>query len=75
MVEQNKINTKLSNVQLSKLKSAVKNNEGTTLRMSNKNFNKLDLPHELFLTTRITKLKNKNGNNMSTDIKLSKAQI
>ena len=35
-----------------------------------------DLPHELLLTTRqITKLKNAFNNNMSTDIKLSKAQI
>ena len=44
--------------------------------MGNKNFNKQELPHELFLTTRqITKLRNKIGNNMSADIKLSKAQL
>ena len=70
MVEYNAINTKLSNFQLSKLKTAVKNNEGTTLRISNKNFNKEELPHELFLIQRqITKLRNKIEN------KLSKAQI
>ena len=70
MVEYNAINTKLSNLQLSKLKTAVKNNEGTTLRISNKNFNKEELPHELFLIQRqITKLRNKIEN------KLSKAQI
>ena len=35
-----------------------------------------DLPHELLLTTRPkTKLRNALNNNMSTDIKLSKAQI
>ena len=35
-----------------------------------------DLPHELLLTTRQrTKLKNAFNNKMSTDIKLSKAQI
>ena len=35
-----------------------------------------DLPHELFMTTRQkTKLKNVFNNNMSTDLKLSKAQI
>ena len=35
-----------------------------------------DLPHELLLTTRQkTKLRNAFENNMSTDIKLSKAQI
>ena len=76
MVEYNKINTKLSNLQLSKLKTATKNNEGTTLRLSAKNFNNEQLPHELFLTTRqTTKLGNKIINNMSADIKLSKAQI
>ena len=44
--------------------------------MGNKNFNKQELPNELFLTTRqITKLRNKIGNNMSADIKLSKAKL
>ena len=39
-------------------------------------FNGNDLPHELLLTTRQkTKLRNALNNNMSTDIKLSKAQI
>ena len=39
-------------------------------------FNGNDLPHELLLTTRQkTKLRNAFNNNMSTDIKLSKAQI
>ena len=39
MIEYNKVNFKLSNLQLSKLKYAVKNNEGTTLRISAKMFN------------------------------------
>ena len=35
-----------------------------------------DLPHELLLTTRQkTKIRNAFNNNMSTDIKISKAQI
>ena len=34
MVEYNKVNVKLSNTQLKKLKDAVKNNTGTTLRVS-----------------------------------------
>ena len=39
-------------------------------------FDENDLPHELLLTTRQKiKLKNAFNNNMSTDIKLSKAQI
>ena len=47
-----------------------------TLRIGIKNFNKEDLPHELFLTTRLaTKLRNEINNNMTADIKLSKAQI
>ena len=76
MVEYQRINLKLSNQQVKKLKEAVKSNNGTTLRLGNKNFNKADLLHELFLTqTQINKLREKIENNMSTDIKLSKAQI
>ena len=52
MVEYNKINCKLTNVQLNKLKKAVKSNERATLRLGIKNFNKDELPHELLLTTR-----------------------
>ena len=49
MVEYKKINLKLSNKQIKKLKEAVKSNNGTTLRIDNKNFNKDDLLRELFL--------------------------
>ena len=76
MVEYSKINCKLANVQLNKFKKVVKSNEGTTLRLGIKNFNKDELPHELLLTTRQnTKLRNAINNNLATDIKLSKAQI
>ena len=76
MAEYNKVNVKLSDTQLKKLKTAVKNKTGTTLRISLKMFNGNDLPHELLLTTRQkTKLRNAFNNNMSTDLKLSKAQI
>ena len=77
MVEYSKIKCKLTNVQLNKLKKAVKSNEGTTLRLGIKNFNKDERPHELLLTTRQnTKLRNAiNNNNLATDIKLSTAQI
>ena len=75
-IKKNKINVKLSNLQVSKLKTAVTNNERTTLRISAKMFNSGNLPHELLLTTRqTTKLRNAIENNMSTDIKLPKAQI
>ena len=44
--------------------------------MNEKNFENEELPHELFLTTRqTTKIRNAFVNNISTDIKLSKAQI
>ena len=76
MVEYTKVNVKLSNTQIKKMKDAVKNNTGTTLRISLKMFNGNNLPHELLLTTRQkTKIRNAFNNNMSTDIKFSKPQI
>ena len=76
MVEYNKVNVKLSNKQLKKLKHAVKNNTGTTLRINFKIFDGHDLPHELLLTTRQkTRLRNAFNNNTSVDIRLSKTQI
>ena len=76
MVENSNINCKLTNIQLNKSKKPVKSNEGATLRLGIKNFNKDELPHELLLTTRQnTKLRNAINNNLATDIKLSKTQI
>ena len=76
MVEYSKVNVKLSDTQLKKLKTAVKNKTWVTLRMSLKMLNRDDLPHELLLTTRQkTKLRNAFNNNMSTDLKFSGAQI
>ena len=76
MVEYSEISCKLTNAQLNKLKKAVKSNEGATLRLGIRNFNKDERPHELLLTTRQnTKLRNALNNNSATDIKLSKAQI
>ena len=67
---------KLTNTQVNILKSAAKNKAGTLLRLNKKNFEDEQLPHELFLTTRqTTKMRNAFANNMSTDIKLIKAQI
>ena len=42
MVEYSKVNVKLSDTQLRKLKNAVKNNTETTLRISLKMFNEND---------------------------------
>ena len=76
MVEYTKVNVKLSDTQIKKLKDAVKNDTGTTLRISFNMFDGNDLPYELSLTTRQkTKIWNAFNNNMSTDLKLSKLQI
>ena len=76
MIEYTKVNVRLSDSQLKKLKDAVSNNTETTLRISLKMFNGKNLPHELLLTTgQKTKIRNAFNNNKSTDIKLSKAQI
>ena len=55
IIEYNKVNVKLSDTQLKKLKTAAKKKQkktGTTLRMSLKIFSEKHLPHELSLTTR-----------------------
>ena len=76
MVEYTKIDCKLTNIQLSRLKKAVKDSSELVLRLGARKFNKDELPHELYLTTKqSTKLRNAINNNMSTDIKFSKAQL
>ena len=76
MVESSKVNVKLADTQVKKLKTAVRNKTGKTLRISLKMFNENNLPHELLLTARQkTKLRNGFNSNMSTDLKLSKSQI
>ena len=49
MVEYSIVNVKLTDTQLKKLKTAVKNKTGTILRMSLKRFDGNDVPHELLL--------------------------
>ena len=76
MVEYTKVNVKLSDSQIKKLKNAVKDNTGTTLRIDLKMFNGNYLQQELLLTTRQkTKLRNVFNNNRSADLKIYKAQI
>ena len=76
MVEYSKVNVKLTDTQLKKLKTAVKNKTGPTLIMNLKMLDGNNLLHELLLTTREkTKLRNAFNKNISTDSKLSKAQI
>ena len=57
MVEYSKVNVKLSDTQIKKLKNVVKNKTGTTLRTSLKMFNGNDSPHELLVTARKKKVK------------------
>ena len=71
---------KLSNSQLSKLRSAIKNETDVVLRISsnmvgNSNDN-INFPHELFLTNRqVANICKAFANHLSTDIKLSKTQL
>ena len=55
MVENNKVNFKLTDSQLNKLKSATKNQTGVTLRMNIKMFNGNNLPNELFINNKAKK--------------------
>ena len=76
MVEYSKTNVQLTDAQLKKLKTAVKNKMGISLRMSLKMLDENDLAHELLLATRQkTKLRNAFNNNMLTDIKLLKPKF
>ena len=63
MVECSIVNVKLSDTQLKKLKTAVKDKTGMRIRL--KVFNGNDLPYELLLTTRQkTRLRSAFNNNM-----------
>ena len=76
MVKYNKVNIKLSDTQLKKLKTTVKKKTGKPLRMSLKMLDGNDLPHELLWITRQKReLRNAFNNNMSINLALSRAQI
>ena len=80
MTQYNSLNVKLSNSQLSKLKSAIKNENDVVLRISsnmigNSNDNP-NFPHELLLTNRkVENIRKAFANHLSTDIKVSKTQL
>ena len=76
----NSLNAKLSNSQLNKLKSAIKNKTEVVLRLSSNVIGNSDdetsFLHELLLTNRqVANLCKVFANNSSTDIKLSKTDI
>ena len=78
MTQYNSLNVKLSNSQLNKLKSAIKNETEVVLRLSSNMIgnNETNFPHELLLTDRqISNLRKSFANNSSIDIKLWKTQI
>ena len=75
MTQYNSLNVKLSNSQLNKLKSAIKNETEAVLRLSSNMIgnNETDFPHELLLTNRqVSNLRKAFVNNSSAGIKLSK---
>ena len=75
MTQYNSLNVKLSNVQLNKFKSAIKDENGVVLRLSSNVIgdNETNFPHKLLLTNRqVSKLRKAFANNLSTDIKSSK---
>ena len=68
------MNVKLSNLQLNKLKSAIKNETAVILRLSSNMIGNSD--DELLLTNRqVANLRKAFANHSSTDIKLSEAQL
>ena len=80
MTQYNSLNVKLSNSQLNKLKSAIKNRTDVILRLSSNIVGNSDdeanFPHKLLLTNRqILSLRKAFNNHTSADIKLSKAQL
>ena len=78
MTQHNSINVKLSNSQLNKLKSAMKNETEVVLRLSSNMIgdNETNFPHKLLLTYRqVVNPRKVFENYLSTDIKLSKTQL
>ena len=78
MTQYHSLNVKLSNSQLSKIKSAIKNESEVVLRLSSSMIcnNETNSPHELLLTDRqVASLRKSFTNNSSADVKLSKTQL
>ena len=80
MAQYNTLNIKLSNSQLNKLNSVIKNKTEVVLRLSltmiGNSDDKINFPYELLLTKRqVANLHKAFANNSSTDIKLPKTQL
>ena len=80
MTQYNSLNVKLSNSQLNKFKSAIKNETDVILRLSSNIIGNSDdeanFPHELLLTNRqVANIRKAFANYTSTDTKLSESQL
>ena len=80
MTQSNSLNVKLSNLQLKKLKSAIKNETDVVLRLSSNMIGNSDdetnFPHKFLLTNReVANLRRVFANHTSTDIKLSRTHL
>ena len=76
MTQYSILTVKLSNTQLNKSKSAIKNNTEVVLSSNIIGNNETNFPHELLLTDRqVSNIRKSFANNSSADIKLSKTQL
>ena len=80
MAEYNTLNVKLSNSQLNKLKSRIKNGTQASLNLPSNvighSNDEINFPHKLSLTnTRVSRLRKAFVNNLSANIKSSKSQL
>ena len=82
MTQCNTLNVKLSNSQLNKLKSEIKNGTGVTSNLSSniigesESNDENNFPHKLLFTnTQVSRLRKTFANNCLANIKLSKTQI
>ena len=80
MTQYNRLNVKLSNSQLNKLKSAIKNENDVVIRLSpnmiGDSNDETNFPHKLSLTNRqVSSTRKAFSNNSSVDIKFSKTQL
>ena len=80
MTQYNRVNVKLSNSQLNKLKSAIKNENDVVIRLSpnmmSESNDKTNFPHELLLTDRqVSSIRKTFSYNSSVGIKCSKTQL
>ena len=78
MIQYNSLNVKLSNSQINKLKSAIKDKTEVFLRLSSNMIgdNETNFPHKLLLYNKqVANLCKALANNLSSNIKLSKTEL